>query len=99
AAAIDWFAFAIIGFFGWSGHQLLTVAHRYAPATTLAPFMYVQMIFMIASSWLIFGTPPSVWVLTGAAIVLASGFYVWLRERKLSGMGRSRLTGGEIAAE
>jgi drug/metabolite transporter (DMT)-like permease len=99
SAPVDWFAFAIIGFFGWCGHQLLTIAHRYAPATTLAPFMYVQMIFMIASSWLIFGTPPSIWVLIGAAIVLLSGFYVWLRERKLARIGRSRLTGGEMAAE
>ncbi|MGB0087829.1 MAG: DMT family transporter [Rhodomicrobiaceae bacterium] len=95
-AGIDWFAFGVIGFFGWSGHQLLTVAHRYAPATTLAPFLYVQMLFMIASSWLIFSTPPDVWVLVGAAIVLVSGFYVWLRERKLAGTGRTQLSGGEL---
>ena len=47
------------------------------------------MIYMIASSWLIFAQPPDVWVLAGAAIVAASGLYIWLRERTLAhGGGR-----------
>ncbi len=95
SAGIGWLAFGLIGVFGWSGHQFLTVAHRYAPATTLAPFLYVQMVFMTASSWLIFKTSPDLWVLAGAAIVLGSGFYVWLRERSLARVGRTRLTGAE----
>jgi drug/metabolite transporter (DMT)-like permease len=39
---------------------------------------------MIASSWLIFGQPPDAWVIVGAGIVAASGFYIWLRERTLA---------------
>ena len=85
---IEWLAFALIGLFGAGGHQLLTVAHRFAPATTLAPFMYVQIVFMTAASWLIFNTPPDPLVLVGAAIVLASGLYIWLRERDLVKAGR-----------
>jgi hypothetical protein len=34
-------------------------------------------------------------VLTGAAIVLSSGLYVWLRERHLARAGRTKLSGGE----
>lgn len=81
---IDWTVFALIGMFGWAGHHLLTVAHRYAPASTLAPFMYVQMFFMTASSWIIFHAPPDMWVIAGATLVLASGLYIWLREKELS---------------
>ena len=33
------------------------------------PVGYAQMLYMIASSWLIFAQPPDVWVLAGAAIV------------------------------
>jgi drug/metabolite transporter (DMT)-like permease len=95
AAAVDWLAFALIGLFGWTGHQFLTIAHRYAPASALAPFMYAQMIYMTASSWIVFHTPPNSWVLTGAALVLGAGFYVWLRERQLAKTGRTQLTGGE----
>ena len=28
-----WLALGLIGVFGWGGHQLLTIAHRYAPAS------------------------------------------------------------------
>ena len=80
----SWVAFFAIGGFGWAGHQVLIIAHRFAPASTLAPISYAQMVYMIASSWLIFAQPPDAWVLTGAAIVAASGLYIWLRERALS---------------
>ena len=84
SAPADWAAFALIGLFGWGGHQMLTIAHRFAPASTLAPFIYVQILYMTGASWLIFQAPPDGWVLVGAAIVLASGLYIWLRERQLA---------------
>lgn len=80
--APGWLALALIGVFGWGGHQLLTVAHRFAPASVLAPFVYVQIVFMTASGWIIFGDAPDGWVLAGAGIVVASGFYIWLIERQ-----------------
>jgi drug/metabolite transporter (DMT)-like permease len=84
AAPVDWLAFVLIGVFGWGGHQLATVAHRLAPASALAPFVYIQIIYMTASSWLIFDTAPDIWVLAGAAVVMGAGLYVWLRERQLA---------------
>ena len=83
-ASAGWIALALIGCFGWGGHQLLTVAHRYAPASTLAPFSYVQIVYMTASSWVIFAQPPDRYVILGAAIVAGSGLYIWLRERSLA---------------
>lgn len=80
----SWIAFAAIGCFGWAGHQAVTIAHRYAPASTLAPFNYVQIVYMTASSWLIFAQPPDRWVILGAGVVAASGLYIGLRERALS---------------
>jgi drug/metabolite transporter (DMT)-like permease len=84
ALPLDWAAFALIGVFGWGGHQLATIAHRLAPASALAPFVYVQIVYMTASSWVIFHTPPDGWVLAGAAIVIGAGLYLWLRERALA---------------
>lgn len=90
-AGIDWLAFCLIGCFGFVGHQMLTIAHRFAPASTLAPFMYIQMLSMTTSSWVVFDTPPDLWVLIGASLVLSSGLYVWIRERQLVRKGRKAL--------
>lgn len=85
ADSVGWGAFFAVGVFGWLGHQFLTVAHRFAPASTLAPFIYTQMIYMTASSWFVFGQPPDIWVICGAVVVGAAGLYIWLRERQLAG--------------
>ncbi len=80
---IDWILLSLIGVIGFSGHQFITVAHRFAPASTLAPFSYVQILFFTAASWLIFNQPPDTSLYFGAPIVMASGLYIWLRERAL----------------
>lgn len=79
-----WAAFLLIGAFGFAGHQFMTVAHMHAPASTLAPFVYTQLLTMTASSWLVFGQPPDLWTAAGGAVVAASGLYVWLRERQIA---------------
>jgi drug/metabolite transporter (DMT)-like permease len=84
STADGWFAFFAIGIFGFVGHQLITMAAGFAPASVLAPFSYLQIIFMAASSWLIFKQPPDMWLYIGAPIVILSGLYIWMRERKLS---------------
>lgn len=81
---VGWSAFIGIGVAALIGHLFITTAHRYAPASVLAPFGYLQIIFMTASSWLIFNQPPDMWIFIGAPIVIASGLYIWLRERQLS---------------
>lgn len=83
-SAFAWLPFLAMGVFGWLGHQMLTVAHRYAPASFLAPFVYVQLLYMTASSWIIFSQPPTIWILAGAPVVMAAGFYIWWRERQLT---------------
>jgi len=77
----SWVALFGMGMFGAVGHWLLTEAHRYAGASTLAPFVYGVIIPMTLSSWLIFGQLPQIWTWVGAPIVLGSGLYIWVRER------------------
>ncbi|WIJ24342.1 DMT family transporter [Devosia sp. RR2S18] len=79
-----WLAFFTVGLFGFLGHQLITMASTMAPASVLAPFSYFQIIFMSASSWLIFNQPPDVWLYVGAPVVIGSGLYIWMRERALA---------------
>lgn len=82
--AVDWTVLALIGVIGFAGHQFITVAHRFAPASALAPFAYVQILFFTTMSWLVFDQPPDIWLYIGAPIVMGSGLYIWLRERALA---------------
>lgn len=80
---ISWVAFFIMGAVGLGGHYLNSVAHRFAAPATLAPFSYLSLLYMAMASWLIFNQPPDQWFILGATIIIASGLYIWLRERAL----------------
>jgi drug/metabolite transporter (DMT)-like permease len=76
-----WLIMAGMGVFAAAGHALLIVAHKFAPAPALTPFSYTQLIWMIVSGVLVFGDWPPVATLVGAALVVACGTYLALRER------------------
>jgi drug/metabolite transporter (DMT)-like permease len=78
---VEWMVACLLGVFGGLGHYLLALAHRYAPASVLAPFLYQQVIYMAIFGYLVFGDVPSAGVWVGAAIVAASGLYLFARER------------------
>ena len=79
---LEWFMLAMLGVFGGTGHYLLAMAHRYAPASTLAPFLYQQILYMALFGYLVFGNVPDKETWIGAAIVVASGLYLFSRERR-----------------
>ena len=63
------------------GHYFLALAHRYAPASVLGPFLYQQIVWMVLLGYLVFGDVPDAAVLAGGAIVIGSGLYLLSRER------------------
>jgi drug/metabolite transporter (DMT)-like permease len=78
---LEWTLACLLGVIGGLGHYLLALAHRYAPASVLAPFLYQQVLYMALFGYLVFGDVPSANVWLGAAIVIASGLYLFTRER------------------
>ena len=80
---LQWTVACMLGVLGGVGHHLLALAHRYAPASVTAPFLYQQIFYMAAFGYVVCGDvpKPSVWV--GATIVIASGLYLFARERRL----------------
>lgn len=78
----EWLLLCLMGVFGGTGHHLLAMAHRYAPASTLAPFLYQQILYMALFGYLVFGSVPDAAVWIGAAVVIASGLYLFARERR-----------------
>jgi drug/metabolite transporter (DMT)-like permease len=81
----SWFvAFLMLmcGALGAFGHYILIVAHRLAPAGVLAPFVYTQIVWMIASGYFFFDQLPDRYTLIGASIVIASGLFLLFAERR-----------------
>lgn len=81
--AWHWLILLSLGVYGTIGHWFLIRAYRIASASALAPYPYLQMIWMIAAGWLIFNQLPDVWTIAGAAIIVASGLYIVHREHRL----------------
>jgi len=79
---LEWAVACLMGVLGGLGHYLLALAHRYAPASVIAPFLYQQVIYMALFGYLVFGDVPSPWVWLGAAVVIGSGLYLFSRERR-----------------
>ncbi len=75
------FLWAWIGFAGWLGHEVLTRAHAHAPASTLMPFTYSFLIYLIVFSYLIFDHLPQRHTLLGAGIIVVAGIVIWKREQ------------------
>lgn len=71
-----------LGAVAGAGHFLMILAHARAPAATLAPFIYTQIISMIMLGWLVFGQMPSLWTLAGAGVVIGSGANLLVMERR-----------------
>jgi drug/metabolite transporter (DMT)-like permease len=80
ANGFAWLLLASLGLYGGLGHYAFIVAHRYAPASTLAPYLYVTLLTHSTAGFLVFGHVPDRWTLIGAAIVIATGLYLLHRE-------------------
>ena len=73
---VDPWPFALlvtIGVLGGAGHFLLIRAYQHAPASTVAPFMYAQLIGALSLGYLLFGDLPDGWALLGMGIIVTSG--------------------------
>lgn len=80
----QWGWLALLGVIAAFCHLLVVKAMELAPASVLAPFAYTEFIGATLLGWLIFNDIPTWNTWTGATIIVASGLYVFLRERKLN---------------
>ena len=76
-----------IGLIGGFAQFAMTAAFRMAPIGLIAPFDYLALVFATGFGYFIWGDVPDVFLVTGAAIVVASGLYILHREILL---GRAR---------
>lgn len=72
-----------LGVSGMAGHFLLIRAMAFAPASTLSPLIYVQLVWATLMGWAVFGQLPGASAIGGAAIIVVSGLLsAWLAHRR-----------------
>lgn len=70
--------------FGVVGYYLIVTAMRMGEASAIMPFRYTRLLFSIILGAWIFGESPDALTYLGSALIIASGLYTFLRERKLA---------------
>lgn len=77
----QWRQLILVGFLAAVGHMVVTSAFKYADASILAPFQYVELISAALLGWWLFNDIPSITTWIGTSILVASGLYIFHRER------------------
>ncbi|WP_281857449.1 DMT family transporter [Litoreibacter halocynthiae] len=72
-----------VGLLGTMGQLLLISALSMAPASLLAPFTYVALIFSTVWGVVFFDNYPDGPVYIGALVIVGAGLYVWHRETRV----------------
>lgn len=72
-----------VGFAASASHLLLSGALRFAPAATVAPLQYLEIVAATLLGYVLFADFPDRTTLLGIAIIMASGIFIIIRERDL----------------
>ena len=79
----QWSLLALMGIFACLGHLFLILSLRLADASKLAPFGYFEIVTNILLGYYFFGDFPHFWTWIGLTIIICSGIYIFLREKKI----------------
>lgn len=70
--------FSMLGYYG------IVAAMRVGEASAMMPFRYTRLVFSMIAGVLMFNERPDVMTLAGATLIIGSGLYTFLRERRLA---------------
>ncbi len=74
-----------IGIIGTLSQLAFTQAFRLADATAVLPFDFSKLIWSALLGWIFFAQVLDIWVWVGAILIFSGGFYIAMRERKVTG--------------
>ena len=77
-----WLIMILLGVTSNLGHFSMIKAYEHAPAPTVVPFTYANLLWMTLFGYILFSDLPDLWTITGAFIVAGSGLYIFHRENK-----------------
>ncbi|WP_226779188.1 DMT family transporter [Oceaniglobus trochenteri] len=72
-----------VGVMAAVSHLMISFALKFAPAATIAPLQYLEIVVATLLGYYIFADLPDLQTLLGILLIVASGLYVFLRERRL----------------
>lgn len=72
---------SLLGVVAMLAHILVNRALKLADAATVAPLQYTLLFWAVLFGWLVFGDSPRWSMLGGAALIMASGLFIFYRER------------------
>jgi drug/metabolite transporter (DMT)-like permease len=79
--AAGWALLIAVALLGAFAHVTFIAALSMTQPSMLQPFTYTLFVWAVVVGYGLFGDLPDRWTLGGAAIIIASGLYVWHRER------------------
>ena len=80
---------ALAGLLLGTGQYLMIESVRLAEIGLVSPFRYTSMLWAVLLGFIMYGTLPDHWMLTGAGLVIASGVYILHRETRVQSARRS----------
>ncbi len=86
--ARGWAMLIGLGLFGGGGHFMVIQVLRRAQASVLAPFGYIQIVWVTTLGYLVFDDFPDGFTILGGLIVISSGVYIVYRESVLKRVER-----------
>lgn len=82
--ALTWNAVAllvVLGVVATVAHLCINRALKLAPASVVVPYNYTTIVWAILFGYVFFGDIPRAAMLAGAAIIIAAGIYIFIREQ------------------
>lgn len=79
--AMDWGGMLLLGVVSCIAHLMITRALKLAPASTLAPLHYTLLLWAIVFGFFFFDDVPDTRVLTGSAIIVFAGLFIFHRQK------------------
>lgn len=77
--------------FGALGYYGIVQAMRTGEAAVVTPFRYTRLLFSLIVGVVVFSEHPDMLTLTGATLIIGSGLYTYLRERRVARRARQRV--------
>jgi len=74
------------------GYYAIVSAMRVGEASAVTPFRYTRLLFSLVAGIMVFEERPDAPTLAGAALIIGSGLYTFLRERRLARQMSKALT-------
>ena len=87
--ALDYALLALLGVVSLGAHMCVNRSLKLAPAATVAPYNYTMLLWAMLLGYPVFGDVPTPHMLAGAAIIVASGLFIFWRENKARRVPRS----------